>query len=134
MDPNTYDDPVTLPAADIAGNPYWKRDNRRGYALPSTVTQGDVVALLSVGSKASPKEDILQLGDAGKKQLVEVKKEGEEKGLAAFFEKQKSVAGSVLGPDGLPPLPAPLHAPEVIRYELSWEQPYPEKYVLISRT
>ena len=55
LDPATYDDPVTLPAADIAGNPYWKRDVRRQYAQLSTVTQGDVVALLSVGSKAQEK-------------------------------------------------------------------------------
>ena len=73
VDPNAYDDPVTIPAGDIADNPYWKRDVRRSYPQLSTVTQGDVVALLTVGSKASPKDDVLQIGDAGAKQLVEVK-------------------------------------------------------------
>jgi hypothetical protein len=127
VDPNAYDDPVTLPAGDIANNPYWKRDVRRSYPQLSTVTQGDVVALLSVGSKASPKDDVLQIGDAGKKQLVEVKKEGEEKGLASFFEKQKSLAGSVLGPDRLPPMPTPAHAPQVKQYELVSDQAYPSQ-------
>jgi hypothetical protein len=127
VDPNAYDDPVTIPAGDIADNPYWKRDVRRSYPQLSTVTQGDVVALLSVGSKASPKDDVLQIGDAGKKQLVEVKKDGEEKGLASYFEKQKSLAGSVLGPDGLPPMPTPSHAPQVRKYELTSDQAYPSQ-------
>jgi hypothetical protein len=105
QDPNGYDDPVTIPAADLADNPYWKRDVRRQYPQLSTVTQGDVVALLSVGSKASPKDEVLQLGDAGKKQLVAVKEEGEKGGLSMFFEKQKGVSASVLGEGGLPPMP-----------------------------
>jgi hypothetical protein len=72
-DPKAYDDPTTVPAADIAGNPYWQRDVRRSYPKRSVVNQSDVVGLLSVGSAAAPKEDVLQIGDAGKKQLVEVK-------------------------------------------------------------
>jgi hypothetical protein len=43
-----YDDPVTVPAADLADNPYWKRDVRRRYPQLSTVTQADAVALLEV--------------------------------------------------------------------------------------
>lgn len=126
LHPNTYDDPTTVPAADIADNPYWKRDTRRSYPLISTVTQGDVVALLSVGSQAAPKDDILQLGDAGKNQLVEVKKAGEERGLAAFFEEQKSSGVSVLSADGMPPMPPSLHNIVTKRYELG-EQPYKDK-------
>ena len=105
IDPNLYDDPVTVPAGDIAENPYWKRDVRRSYPKLSVVKQPDVVALLSVGSAAQPKEDKLQIGEAGKNQLVALKEEG-EKGLSAFFEKEKSAAKSVLGPNGMPPLPA----------------------------
>ncbi|RYC63499.1 NADH dehydrogenase/NADH:ubiquinone reductase (H(+)-translocating) [Xylaria longipes] len=37
LDPLTYDDPVTLPAGDIADNPYWKRDARRSYPKLSFV-------------------------------------------------------------------------------------------------
>ena len=73
------------------------------------VNQGDVVGLLTVGSKASPKDEVLKIGDAGQKQLVEVKEEG-ERGLANFFEKEegrKSIA-TVLGPGGMPPLPSGL--------------------------
>ena len=51
-DPKAYDDPVTVPAGDIAENPYWKRDIRRSYPRGSIVSQADVVALLTVGSKA----------------------------------------------------------------------------------
>jgi hypothetical protein len=105
LDPNTYDDPVTLPAADLAENPYWKRDMRRNYPKTSTITQGDVVALLSVGSKAAPRDDVLQLGAAGANQLVKVKAEGEKGGLAVFLEQKKGLGASVLGEGGLPPLP-----------------------------
>lgn len=124
-DPLEYDDPVTVPAGDIAENQYFKRDVRRKYQIPSVVSQGDVVGLLTVGSKAAPKEEVLKIGDAGQKQLVAVKEEG-EKGLAAFFEKEKGVGKSVLGPDGLPPKPAALSAlPQgVKRYELLQEQTY----------
>jgi hypothetical protein len=87
-----------VPAGDIAENPYWKRDVRRSYPKLSVVRQPDVVALLSVGSAAKPKEDKLQIGEAGKKQLVALKEEG-EKGLSAFFEKEKSMAQGVLGPN-----------------------------------
>lgn len=104
-DPTLYDDPVTVPAGDIAENPYWKRDVRRSYPKLSVVRQPDVVALLSVGSAAQPKDDKLQIGEAGKNQLVALKEEG-EKGLSAFFEKEKSMAKGVLGPNGMPPLPA----------------------------
>lgn len=91
------------------------------------VNQADVVGLLSVGSKAAPKEDVLQIGEAGQKQLVAVKQEGEERGLAALFEKDKKGIQGILGPNGLPPLPANLN-PEP-RYKLGAEQAYPEKYV-----
>ena len=103
--PEAYDDPVTVPAGDLAENPYYRRDVRRAYPRLSVVNQADVVALLSVGSAAKPKEDVLQIGDAGAKQLVEVKEEGEEKGLAALFEKDSKSVSSIFGPNGLPPFP-----------------------------
>ncbi len=115
-DPKEYDEPTTTPAADLADNPYWKRDVRRNYPKLSVVRQPDVVALLTVGSAAQPKEDVLQIGDAGKKQLVTVQEEG-ERGLSAFFEKQKGASLGVLGPNGMPPLPPSLHRSEK-RYNL----------------
>jgi len=130
--PGAYDDPVTVPAGDIAENPYWKRDMRRNYPRLSVVNQADVVGLLSVGSKASPKEDVLQIGEAGAKQLVQVMHEGEEKGLAALFEKDKKTMGSVLGPSGLPPLPtglSPKQGGKQYVMDVDREQGFPEEYV-----
>lgn len=131
-DPTLYDDPVTVPAGDLAENPYWKRDVRRSYPKLSVVKQPDVVALLSVGSAAQPKEDQLKIGDAGKQQLVALKEEG-EKGLSAFFEKEKSMAKGVLGANGMPPLPARYggHRTSNTKYTLTKddEQAYGSRYV-----
>ncbi|MCJ1308460.1 hypothetical protein MMC25_002113 [Agyrium rufum] len=106
--PGTYDDPVTLPAGDIAENPYYRRDMRRSYPRLSVVNQADVVGLLTVGSKAAPQDGVLQIGDAGAKQLVQVKEQGQERGLAGLFEdaKGRAVMSNVLGAGGLPPLPS----------------------------
>ncbi|KAK4496797.1 hypothetical protein PRZ48_012781 [Zasmidium cellare] len=127
-DPKEYDDPVTIPAGDIAENPYWKRDVRRSYPKLSVVTQPDVVGLLTVGSAAAPKDEVLKLGDAGKTQLVEVREEG-QRGLSTYFQKNNGVAKAVLGPDGLPPLPTSRHATGK-RYQLvdEKEQTYGEDY------
>lgn len=103
--PEAYDDPVTVPAGDIAENAYFRRDMRRSYPRLSVVKQGDVVGLLSVGSQAKPKENALQIGDAGTKQLVQVQQEGEDKGLAALFERETTSVASVLGANGMPPFP-----------------------------
>lgn len=104
-DPLAYDDPVTIPAGDIADNPYWKRDTRRNYPRLSVVNQSDAVALLTVGSEAAPKAELI--GDAGQQALVAAKEDGQTKGLAAFLEQKtaKAVAADVLV-DGLPPLPS----------------------------
>ncbi|KAK6950941.1 hypothetical protein Daesc_007469 [Daldinia eschscholtzii] len=103
-DPLQYDDPVTVPAGDIADNPYWKRDTRRAYPKLSFVTQGDAVALLTVGSAAAPKQELV--GEAGQKQLVAAREEGKTRGLAAYFEKSKDAAKQTLFVNGLPPLPS----------------------------
>jgi hypothetical protein len=130
MPPESYDDPTTVPAADIADNPYWKRDVRRSYPRLSVVSQGDAVGLLTVGSAAAPRHDVLQAGDAGQKQLVRVRKEGHEGGLAALFEKDTSSIGGVLNPGGLPPMPV-AYGPSIAskKYEMGAEQAYPEEYV-----
>lgn len=121
---------MTLPAADLAENPYWKRDMRRRYPRLSVVNQADVVGLLSVGSEAQPKEGALSAGEAGSKQLTSVKEEG-EKGLAAFFEKQKGVQSNILGPDGLPPMPTNLgRTPRGKSYEILEDQSYENKWVV----
>ncbi|KAL1641143.1 hypothetical protein SLS58_006251 [Diplodia intermedia] len=124
LDPKTYDDPVTVPAGDIADNPYWKRDVRRNYPRLAAVTQGDVVGLLSVGSAANEKVELI--GEAGKNKLVAVSEEG-QKGVAAFFEKEPAAVKSVLGEDGLPPLPSGHHTTGKLgekKYHLEEEQSY----------
>ncbi|KAH6674122.1 hypothetical protein B0J14DRAFT_589274 [Halenospora varia] len=126
-DPFSFVDPVTLPAGDIADNPYWKRDSRRNYPQLSFVNQSDVVGLLSVGSASAPKKELI--GDAGSKELMSVKEEG-EMGLAKFFEKGgKQGVLEALGKDGLPPLPsgASLKA-GADKYQLTEEPGYPEQY------
>jgi len=114
LDPTTYDDPTTVPAADIADNPYWKRDVRRNYPKLSAVTQGDVVGLLTMGNAADPSPKLLR-GEEGSKQLVAVKEEG-EKGLATFFEQQ--TAAGVLGENGMPPTPPTYRTGTNTKYEL----------------
>jgi hypothetical protein len=129
IDPMAYDDPVTVPAADLAENPYWKRDVRRRYPQLSTVTQSDAVALLSVGSAAQPKQDLI--GEAGTKQLVAAQEEG-QKGLAVAFQANTGLAKDVLGPGGMPPLPSGMYlAAEdgTKQYNLDQEQSYPDRYV-----
>lgn len=83
--------------------------------------------MLTVGSQAAPKDDVLQIGDAGVKQLVEVKQAGEERGLAAYFEQNKAVP-SVLESDGLPPRPVNL-SPATSEYKIDQDRTagYPDK-------
>lgn len=127
-DPNAYDDPVTVPAADLAENPYWKRDVRRRYPRLSTITQADAVALLEVGSAAAPKQDLI--GEAGTKQLVAAQEEG-TKGLSVAFERNMGLARDVLGPGGMPPLPGGLHVSVdgQKRYTINEDEGYPDEYV-----
>ena len=130
--PSQYDDPVTVPSGDIAENPYYKRDIRRSYPKSSVLSQADVVGLLTVGSKATPKEGSLQVGEAGTRQLVELTKTGEQRGLSAFFEDSK--ANGILDPKGLPPSPTGLHqqsADGMRAYTYDKESGYPDKYVFI---
>jgi len=124
LDPRSYDDRVTIPAGDIAQNPYWKRDTRRGYARAAVVGQGELVQLLSVGNaKEGAKGELI--GEAGELRLVKAKEEG-EKGVAAYF--REAGAEGVLGKDGLPPFPsAGGRGDQPIRYEMTEEQGYPSK-------
>ena len=89
------------------------------------VKQPDIVALLTVGSAKAPRDDVLQIGDAGNKQLVALK-EDNQGGVSAYFEKNKKSALSVLGSNGMPPLPPSQH-PKGKRYEMLQEQTYAGK-------
>jgi hypothetical protein len=120
-DPMAYDDPVTVPAADLAENPYWKRDSRRRYPQLSTVTQAQAVALLEVGSAASPKQELI--GEAGTKQLVAAQEDG-LKGLSVAFERNTGLVKDVLGPGGMPPMPTAMCGK---RYDMDAHQSYPSR-------
>lgn len=126
LDPREYDDPTTVPAADLADNPYWKRDVRRAYPRLSSVNQSEAVGLLTVGSAANPSPKLLA-GEEGQKQLVLVKEEG-SKGLSHYFETEK--ATSVLGEGGLPPMPVATRSKinTAQKYEVGNFQSYDDKY------
>ncbi|XP_044717099.1 NADH-ubiquinone oxidoreductase 21.3 kDa subunit [Hirsutella rhossiliensis] len=128
-DPKGYDDPVTVPAGDIADNPYWKRDARRSYPKLSVVGQGDVAQLLTVGSAAQPKVELI--GEAGEKQLVAARQEGET-GLASCLDKAPKDVAKDLFVAGLPPLPSGQSLAsgewDVHKYKLSEENSYPQGY------
>jgi hypothetical protein len=83
-----------------------------------------------VGSQAAPKDDVLKIGQAGQQQLVAVKEQGEERGLAALFEQDKKSIQGVFDANGLPPTPCNINAaPQHLqsKYELGTEHGYPEK-------
>ncbi|KAM7187982.1 NADH/ubiquinone oxidoreductase [Rhypophila sp. PSN 637] len=132
LDPMKYDDPVTIPAGDIADNWYWARDHRRNYPRFSTIGQAQQVALLTVGSAAQPRVELI--GEEGSKALVEAEESGKEAGLAAYLEKTGAeTAKYVLAQTGgLPPLPSGETLAtgkwDVHKYGLADENSYPEKY------
>lgn len=128
---------MTVPAGDIADNAYFKRDSRRNYPKLSFVNQADAVALLDVGSAASPKQELI--GEAGEKALVSAKNEGVEGGLARYFVSKGPTSAQSLLVNGLPPVPSGLAQKkdgsgewEVPQYELVEEQTYlSEAYVFL---
>lgn len=124
----SFEDPVTIPAGDIAGNPYWKRDSRRSYPRLSVVNQTDVVSLLTLGSEAAPKQQLI--GEAGAKQLVAAQEEGKT-GLAKALAKASAADVSKdVFVNGLPPLPSGQSMGQgewdVYKYKLSEENSYPQ--------
>ncbi|KAK4162631.1 NADH-ubiquinone oxidoreductase [Cladorrhinum sp. PSN259] len=132
-DPSKYDDPVTLPAGDIADNPYWKRDHRRNYPRLSVVNQADSVALLTVGSAAAPRVELV--GEAGSKALVAAQEQGKEAGLATYLANEGVEAAKRMLEltGGLPPLPSgqSLDATgkwDVHKWKLDQEQSYTAEY------
>lgn len=111
---------MTLPAGDIADNPYWKRDSRRSYPQLSVVNQAQFASLITVGSAATPKVDLI--GEAGEKALVAAKQEGET-GLAKALEKAPKDVTKDVFIGGLPPLPSGTSLAtgswEVYKYEVA---------------
>src|SRR2546430_11794828 len=67
--PEEYIEPMTSPAADLAENPYWKRDTRRDYPRTLVYSQPYIAGLLSYGNAAAPR---IAAGETGTKALAEV--------------------------------------------------------------
>ncbi|OAA58948.1 hypothetical protein SPI_06150 [Niveomyces insectorum RCEF 264] len=130
VDPLAYDDPVTVPAGDIAGNPYWKRDSRRNYPRLSVVNQADAVALLTVGNAVAPKTELI--GAAGTQAIVAATEAGQTKGLSAHLETTSPTdAAKDLFVNGLPPTPSGQSLSsgswDVHKYTLDEEQSYTDE-------
>lgn len=70
-----YEDPYSLPAGDIQGNTYFKRDARRNYPKISAFDQTRVSGLLKLGTSTDPR---ISIGNTGEKEL-QVFKEPEAK-------------------------------------------------------
>ena len=105
-----------MPSADIAENPYWKRDVRRSYPRPAVFKQNDIAGLLTLGSAAAPK---IAKGEEGAKQLVAIK--SEDGTLSKVLEQVN--AREILQDNGLPPLPG-----KRVIFKADIPQSYPPQY------
>lgn len=98
--PEEYVEPLTAPAADLAENPYWKRDTRRDYPRTLVYSQPYIAGLLLYGNAAAPR---IAAGETGTKALAEV--------TSGQLELSTVLASSDVGKEvlarngGLPPLP-----------------------------
>ncbi|RCK65840.1 NADH-ubiquinone oxidoreductase 21 subunit [Candida viswanathii] len=107
-----YKDPITIPAGDIKGNPYFKRDYRRNYPQVHTFNQTKVSGLLNLGSAANPR---ISIGDKGNKEL-EVFTNGNDVSLSSTLKAVPAtvVKGEILGKTG-----EPIVAPSLNKFK--WE-------------
>ena len=116
--PEEYIDPLTAPAADIADNPYYKRDTRREYPRTLVYSQPYIAGLLSYGSAAAPR---IAAGETGIKALAEVKKGNLE--LTSVLASNTEVGKAVLAKNGgLPPLPGTGRGRTKWRFKLNDEK------------
>ncbi|CAN6638740.1 hypothetical protein TRVA0_017S00936 [Trichomonascus vanleenenianus] len=96
-----YTDPYTVPAGDIADNPYFKRDHRRNYPQIAYYDQATIAGLLTYGSAAHPR---IAAGAAGTKALAEVEN-GQISLTNALTTHKSAILGEVLEKNGQPPIP-----------------------------
>jgi hypothetical protein len=98
--PEEYIEPLTAPAADLADNPYWKRDTRRDYPRTLVYSQPYIAGLLSYGNVVAPR---VAAGETGVKALAEVR-DGKLELTSVLASTE--VGREVLARNGgLPPLP-----------------------------
>lgn len=98
---NTYQDPVTIPAGDIKGNQYYKRDHRRNYPQVVGFNQTKVSGLLKLGSSAQPR---ISIGDKGTQELSAFVDPAKEVSLTSTLTNIPTsvVKGQILGKKGEP--------------------------------
>ena len=93
---NNYVDPQTVPAADIADNPYWKRDTRRQWPRQLVYTQQSVAGLLTLGNAAMPR---ISNGEAGTKELALIR----DLKLVDVLSDESKIMEILKRTNGLPP-------------------------------
>lgn len=112
QDAKNYKDPVTLPAGDIQGNPYYKRDYRRNYPQVHGFDQTKVSGLLTLGSAEKPR---ISIGDKGSQELASFTGTLVVSLASTLVGVNKSVVnGELLGTQG-----EPVVAPAMHKYKLT---------------
>lgn len=102
-----YKDPITIPAGDIKGNAYHKRDYRRNYPQVHGFDQTKVSGLLTLGSAASPR---VSIGEKGTQELAAFG-QGHSVSLATTLSTtgENVIRGQVLGTQGQPVVAPSMH-------------------------
>ncbi len=123
--PEEYIEPMTSPAADLAENPYWKRDTRRDYPRTLVYSQPYIAGLLSYGNAAAPR---IAAGETGTKALAEVKSGKLE--LTSVLQSADMGKMVLQRNGGLPPLPGTGRGRLQWRFKLNEEkgQGYGQEY------
>lgn len=101
QDAKNYGDPHSIPAGDIKGNPYYKRDYRRNYPQIHGFNQTKISGLLKLGSVEKPR---ISIGNKGSKELEVFQTPDQEVGLSTILTsiEPSIVKGELLGEQGEP--------------------------------
>ncbi|KAK6455201.1 NADH-ubiquinone oxidoreductase subunit [Scheffersomyces xylosifermentans] len=101
QDAKNYKDPITLPAGDIQGNPYYKRDYRRNYPQVHGFNQTKISGLLQLGSANKPR---ISIGNKGTEELSVYIDPSKEVSLATTLSSVPAdvIKGELLGSSGEP--------------------------------
>lgn len=124
--PEEFIEPITSPAADLADNPYWKRDTRREWPRTLVYSQPYIAGLLSYGNAAVPR---IAAGETGTKALAQVR--SGELELTQVLAGNKDLGREILARNGgFPPLPGTGRGRVGWRFRLVEEvdQAYSEEY------
>lgn len=100
-DAKNYKDPITIPAGDIRGNQYFRRDYRRNYPQVHAFDQTKLSGLLKLGSAEKPR---IAAGEKGTKELAMFVEPSQGVSLSTTLTgiSPNVVKGEVLGVEGEP--------------------------------